>query len=165
MGAPLKACVISQTKWTFKKIIKKRKNWLFYHIHKVFKWVQTKPKKNHQKFQRKMQKWKIPDFQKNQKNPIEETKIPTFEKKQTNWIPNCWKNPKVVAILFKESALHFKWLYLRWQMTIFLYPFTSRKLFNCYPFELDIFFWTLTKDHPSHQGQLLRRIDPKKMND
>lgn len=64
------------------------------------------------------------------------------------------KRKSVVDLTFPRNALQYKWLCLRRQMAIFHLPFSSMKIFICYPFEPVESFskQTLTKDHPQHWG-------------
>ena len=72
LKAPSKVCLSDQSKWTFKEMKKrsKNKNWLFYHVLKIFKWVQTKPKKKTRKpkiSKENANKWETPDLKKKTK--------------------------------------------------------------------------------------------------
>ena len=65
------------------------------------------------------------------------------------------ENLKWLNSFFSGNCSLIKYLYLRWRMTIFHYPFTKMKLSASYPLlSLIISFITLTKDHPPHWRQI-----------
>ena len=59
---------------------------------------------------------------------------------------------RITFFLFQGITLQFRWLCLRWEMTIFHHPITDRKKLSIVtPFEPDNFsFNNSTKDHPLH---------------